>query len=856
MQANAQRIPPSPMRHKKIQFAVLAFGFAVLGTQTVRTFAQGAPTDTAPIALPTQSNGSAPKTPNASPLPDAAAATQPAAEVMSSKGKTSNAETTVTGVEQIMVTARRHAEKLQDVPLSISAFSSQTLEDAGVKTLQDLTTLTPGLTINATGAETKQSPNIRGQVNLNTAGDPNVAIFLDGVYLANPSTIDLGLIDMERIEVVKGPVSALYGRNAYAGAINYVSKTPTDKLSGEVTAGVSSYGGNTATASLNIPIKKDVLSTHISLATDHSQGSNVDHDTGGVAGGYSKKDGQFTFLLTPTHKLSIQGSAYYGYDTFKTVAQTYLDGNCGTVSANAATRGQYTLYCGEISEANGHGVQVDNNLPSAISGSTRHVLGTSLHATYDLGWSDLSGLYGFNRTTQQRFDNFSGSANGIPFLLSNGNLQNLQEFFGQGNNDIDNSLEMRLSSKQDQRIRWAGGANFFNAQSQANQFTSIDGSTLPAGVGLNNSASLIGRFYLTPDGSPAPYISSVDQTDRIYSEFLSTDIDILPRLTLSLEGRHTHEEKSQDVLRTGLSLATNPLGGTTYASYDFYNYRASLRYKVSLNSMVYASVANGTKAGGFNSSVTIASEQSYAPQRNTTFELGGKASFFDNRLSVNAAAYHIEATNLQLLGPSSDPTNPGFVTKNFGQVNTNGFELGTSVVPYPGVTVNAGLGYTDPKFQDSAYDYSANVVASCALISSCASRVKSVQQPNGTFKSGVALAGLTTPFTSKVTFSLGTQIVRPLVGNWDYLARMDFRYESKQYATEEDQSYWGARKTVNLRFGIQNEKYALTFFVTNLTDDQTPTAAEYNTRLSDLYSTLVAYLPQRRTFGLTGSYRF
>ena len=136
-------------------------------------------------------------------------------------------------IENVTVTARKKAEDIQDVPLSVTALTADDLTSAGVQDLRDITYLTPGLTFNEGAAANYFSkPIIRGQTDVGGSSDNNVPVFFDGIYVSNSAAIDLGLVNLARVEVIKGPVSATYGRSAYAGAINYVSAKPTDTLSG------------------------------------------------------------------------------------------------------------------------------------------------------------------------------------------------------------------------------------------------------------------------------------------------------------------------------------------------------------------------------------------------------------------------------------------------------------------------------------------------------------------------------------------------------------------------------------------------------------------------------------------------
>lgn len=216
------------------------------------------------------------------------------------------------GDGEIVVTARNREERLQEVPLAITALSTENLAQANVRNLRDVSYLTPGLSISSGGSEFGVQPIIRGQTNLNGgAGDPNVAVFLDGIYISNNTAINLGLIQVARVEVVKGPVSSLYGRNAFAGAINYVSQTPaTDAPHASVSGFVGNDQQYSFQGAISYPIIPDVLAARITAGYEHFGGSYKDEVTGARAGGFEKRDLQASAIFTPTPELSVKGSYY------------------------------------------------------------------------------------------------------------------------------------------------------------------------------------------------------------------------------------------------------------------------------------------------------------------------------------------------------------------------------------------------------------------------------------------------------------------------------------------------------------------------------------------------------------------
>ena len=217
------------------------------------------------------------------------------------------------------------------------------------------------------------------------------------------------------------------------------------------------------------------------------------------------------------------------------------------------------------------------------------------------------------------------------------------------------------------------------------------------------------------------------------------------------------------------------------------------------------------------------------------------------------AVYQQKSKDVQISGPSDDPKNVGLVTKNLASTKSTGIDFDFALIPLRGVTLSGGVGYANPKITSGSYDFSN--AANCLTIASCAPRVVTVQTLQGP-KQVVDLNGLQSPRASKMTFSLGAQYDGVLTSTLNWFGRVDFRYESKQYTAPIGFNYIGARKVVNLNSGIIADKFKITAFVRNLTNDKTPDAATPNGLINGGVTPWVAYLPAQRTYGLTATYDF
>jgi outer membrane receptor protein involved in Fe transport len=759
------------------------------------------------------------------------------------------------GLEEIVVTARKQEEKLKDVPLAITAFSAETIQKAGTENLRDIAMMTPGLSVADNGAEYVASPVIRGlATNGDVGSENNVATFFNGIYVYNASAINVGLMDLERIEVVKGPVSALYGRNAFAGAINFISKEPVNKFEGRIEGTIGSDSKYKGLVVLNTPLVDDVFMARGSFVYDHFGGSYSDLVNGIAMGGYKKRDGSLSFLLKPSDALKVLATVYYGKDTFSFPAQGAGVNNCGP---NAA--GVLTQYCGEVPNADKQplGLQAPSSAPPDATPNDRKVVHADLHVDYNFGAATASLLTGYNKVDSRSFNEFNARRNGITYNLIPGpGTVTTNTYFGGRDNSEDFSLEGRIASSATNRFRWKVGGFWFAATNVVVVDVATNSTPIPAGQSIQGIAPLFG--WLSPGGRLSSPNGNTDTkgTDRQASGFLGLDYDILSNLTASGELRYTKEWKRIHIVTNATTLPVgklDPLGPGTNASFHFWNTRLTLNYKPTPDYTLYVSAANGTKAGGFNTRASIAADLTFQPEKNWTYEAGLKSSLMGGRLSTNLSVYYVNWTDLQLSGRSSDPNNPGFVQKNFGTLHDYGFEAEAAALLTEGVTMNLGLAYTDPKFQDDAYDVNGTGV--CLLIPSCAPLVRNFGT-SARPTNAVGLGGLYRSNASKWQFTAGLDVTQPLQGDWNWFTRIEYAYKSRQFMGTDNLLWIPASNMANLRLGVERGPLRVTLWVDNLADFKGALRAGGNLRLTDSVFEQIAVYGPRRTVGGTVEYKF
>jgi len=361
-------------------------------------------------------------------------------------------------LEEIVVTARKREETLINVPVAVSVLTGKDIEAKGIQSLQDVAMFTPGLTYFDAIQSQLGTPVIRG-ISQNNLGSPdrNVAVFYGGVYLANQNASNLEILDVERIEIVKGPQSALYGRNAFNGAINYVPASPTNSPFAKVTATVGSrsrYEGRLIAAG---PLG-ETLRGRIAASYNTYDGSwdNQAEPSGGL-GGYQTRNLSGVLDWNPTDAFTARLFSYRTEDT-RDSSPSYLipTNNCGPVGRPV------TAYCGAIPSA-------DTLAANAKSlAFQRNVSLGSLELTYDFGPVTLKSQTAVSNVNTDNFsDQGLGINNGAGYAYNIVNnsaptvilrVQNLPVFVGSGKGENrSKSQELRLEGDIGERTRWALG---------------------------------------------------------------------------------------------------------------------------------------------------------------------------------------------------------------------------------------------------------------------------------------------------------------------------------------------------------------------------------------------------------------
>lgn len=491
----------------------------------------------------------------------------------------------VAAIQEIVVTARKVSENLQEVPLAITAFDADIIESKGITSLTDVAALTPGLSFFNAFGENLPVPVIRGIAPTDIFGQNNAAVFVDGVYISGREGLNFSQLDIARIEVVKGPQSALYGRNAFSGAINYVTKPPSEEFEAKSGVEVGNRGKIKGQTSVSGPILGDSLRGRIAGLYEDWDGSydNAIEPQNDI-GGNTLRSFQGALLWLPADAWQVNLSYYKSSDDIDEAATVSVPLNCeDRVNDNNSTQ-RLQNYCGEIPDIEDVPGQNGSDAIAKVAqatGENRELDRANLKIDWDLyEHGSLSALTGYSNTQQDSVSDFSRSlgynqtflycANadytpGTPNSCG-ANPANQRFFTGIYNRELgaeveEWSQELRYTSPQNKSLRYTAGGYWYTVNQESYPGGTFATGPLPDNgfVGLapfDELALAIGTaiFYDTfaPDGDGGldPLGRSLQDRDTEgWALFTGADYDLTDRLIGRAEIRLSQESQSLDVLR-------------------------------------------------------------------------------------------------------------------------------------------------------------------------------------------------------------------------------------------------------------------------------------------------------------------
>ena len=686
---------------------------------------------------------------------------------------------------EILVTAQRRSESVQDVPIAISAFNSEMVESSGSTNITSLNGLAPNVVLQTQGLVANVPMiSIRG---MSTAdpdpnADPKVSTIIDGVYIPFVSSTMLDLFDVERIEILKGPQGVLFGKNNLAGTINVISARPTDDFGGEARITLGAIGLKQFRGKVNTGrFAGDALAAKVAVNFRDYDGYSRNVITGNRLNGANVK--------------SVRGALEYdqGGAFNSTIIADWLKQKTTGPAPHVLDNG----------DANW------DLLPDVVKTDVRKAAvlfdpyantesyGGSWTSNLDVGWGTITSVLGYRHLDYITRGDFDGLITPAP------QLDVTRDFSGSSK-----SAELR--------------------------YVSPEGEPVDFVVGLYYQGDKWRQFNTVLATPTTTTLAQLHQDTDSYAIFALVNAHPVDGLTLSMGGRYSHDRKKYDiasqVLLNGNQVSS--FASSLQSSWSEFTPRLTVNYEVSRDVMVYANYSQGYKAGGYNSRGTIPENVGpYNPERVTAFELGAKTDLFDRLLRLNVAGFVNNYRDLQGSVTKMGSVRAENVTTNIAAAKIYGFEVESVLRPAQGLSIGANVAYLHARYTDFCADTNGVFTNGAPEPGQCgpATPILINGVPNGTFAVPVDSSNLDLANAPKWSGSLSVDYAIP-TSFGEVKLHSDARYSSRfnTWGRSNNPGYY-RNEVVLLNASIavagNDEQWKVTLYGTNLTDQKVMSGA-------------------------------
>ena len=571
-------------------------------------------------------------------------------------------------IEEIIVTAQRRSENLQQVPVAVTALSRAAIEKADIHTADDIATRVPGMSFSPF-APGQSVVSLRGiSSNDDGAGTENsVAVFLDDVYLGRISNMSFEIFDVEQIEVLRGPQGTLYGKNAIGGAINVVSTKPSDEFRGKIKTTIGNYGRKNFAGVLSGPLSSNI-NAKVSFSSRVRDGWVQNIVTGN--------------RLKDENVQSVRGQILWYNDATKIT----LSGD--TMRLDQSDIARIPVFGGvePLHLALGGTYKKSTNPQDGFA--KKDAQGVSLKIIHDFKDYTLTSISAYRKSGSE----WEMDSAGVPQVNVVDEIHDFTDQYSQ---------EFRLAGNLNNNIDYVAGLFYLNEKTDRAEYFrlvfNIDDRNPLRGTG--DGQDMIGAYRQI-------------NTTNSFAAFTHLNWAMTEKLKMGLGLRYTYEKKDilswSSTLNGGFVISTdfggdlkNAVGGAAGSeAWSDLSPKISLNYQLTDDALIYGSVSKGFKSGGFGAAPANAKEARtpLAPETAWNYEIGSKSDLFGGRLRLNLAAFYTKYKNLQFqrFGPLLDDA-PGafgvFLTRNAGDADIYGFEAEFTWVPMGGLYVSGNYSY-------------------------------------------------------------------------------------------------------------------------------------------------------------------
>ena len=730
-----------------------------------------------------------------------------------SPSKTSGS--TIKQLDAVKVTARGISEVLQETPLPITAVTDKIIEAKGLTDVRDIAALTPSFSFRSGYGRGFDRPVIRGMSNIQ--GEPNASFFIDGVFVEGDIS-SYGLENIQRVEIIRGPQSAAFGRRTFSGAVNFITHRPGALKGGKVTVGAGNYGQEKIQLFYSNGNDNGTFGYDFSLVKRGNDSIYFNQASGKRdLGGTDTQSAMGSVFWAPTDNLEITarlsqqknrdehfGIALLGTNNMNCYLPKYTGAKvpgAGFPILSSRARG---YYCGDVPSPKTYALNTaEFKAAGFMPGRKTDFKRSSVVVDYnfDNGWKFTS-TSAYNETSvYQGFDQDYSPKRGFGGAFESIGLTNSSDW----------SQDFRISTDPSRAVSGLAGVYYFHQRAHPGLAGDLAGFVLP------------GNFTVKPLATK-PNSQTVNKA--VYG-LLNWEIN--DAWTASLEGRYAKDEISRG------GVDTRALSGVIYSQTYFlsdtftsFTPRATLSYQAADNINVYGLVSKGTKPGGFNvdiyrADLTEASRdaliarglKTFEEEKAWNYELGVKSDWLDQTLRVNANVYQINWDNQQLTEGGSAVRKNGSLfstsyTTNVGESRIRGVELETQWLFAAGWLASLNYSYTDAKILSFIAQTQADLFCPTPVAASTAGACANA-------------AGNILPRVPKTKVAFGLMYDGTLSNGWGWSANTDTVYESRRYVQVDNLASSAPSTRTSFRVSLRpNDALQVSAFVTNAFNDRTP----------------------------------
>ena len=712
-------------------------------------------------------------------------------------------------LEEVIVTATKRAESLQDIPVTVNALSENTIQEAGITDIGDVAALVPALTVSTNLSPFASALRIRGfgTSQNDPALEASVAFILDGVYMGSSGLGMSDLTDIERIEVLQGPQGTLYGKNSNAGVVSVITKIPnmeeTEALSRPAwvtTPCRDMWDPSPGRLLIHWPIACPAAGMRPTAGWRAIPGTTSTQYRTGMHGANSCG-------CQPTHSACSLRPAHVDRDT-----------NCCGADATQTAAVTDQLVAQGLPVPKNDAFDYKNNV-DVDSNFDLESDAVNIKLDYELDTAVLTSLTAWNDYDYKTSTDADRSDLAVLAIVDD-------KYSGE-----QYSQELRLTSELDGPLQYMLGA--FYAYEERTRGGSGES---PVEIGddvitVGGAATGLGPAFgvLVQPGDTVAFDSKWET--QTYALFGQSTYNITEEWAATLGLRYTTETKDADLYTQPFStaatfgtggslveLAFAPVDEDFNRDSDGFTGLANLTWFVQEETMAFASVSTGTKSGGFNGVAGEGAPREFKDEDTTNYELGIKSQLFDNRLRLNASAFYTEFNDLQFLAQQS--SGAGTFVSNAAEGTSSGVDLNFSASPWAFLMMSGGLQYLDAKYTDGELDE----------------------------------LNLDVPYAPTWSGNVSATFLLPLADGVTYL-RGDYSYMGDHFnnPTYQDDKVEQDKNLLNVRLGWRNDNWDAAVWLKNATDESYATLSAAPLAYS---GTEAFFLEAPRTYGVTVRYNF